>query len=188
MKTANCRITEKYRAHLAEIAGLYVESAGNKAAAERAVRERVPDCGSFKQQFLPRWMENPEFAALVKEAEDGKANALRLRPTVRGPERIAWLLGVEKELKGRLEGVEDHDAKDKALRALLNVGAEIRAEELHFESLQGKIAQRDFARFVKNLVGYVKARHAAAHMTLFPVLRDVLNNIERVQSGKFEAD
>ena len=186
MKTPQCRITEKYREHLEQIASIYVECAGNKAAAERAIVEQIPECASFKSEFLTRWLENAEFAALVREAEDGKANAMRLRPTVRGPKRIAWLIEVETQLQGRLEAAETNEEKDKALRALLSVGAEIRSEELHFEAIQQKVAARDFARFIRNFVGYVKVRHSAAHATLFPIVRDALQNIERIQAGKFE--
>jgi len=184
MKTANARITEKYRNHLAEIAAIFVAAGGNKSAAEREVR-KLPDCGSFKQEFFARWLVNAEFGAAVKEAEDGRANSLRLRPSVRGPERIAWLLEVEKKLRERHAGLEDGETKEGVLRTAINVGKDIREEEKHFEELLQKASRREFAKFVKNLVSYIKAKHADSYSTLFPIFRDALANIEQVQSGKY---
>ena len=179
------RITEKYRPPLAQIARIYVESGGNFSRTEREGR-KLPGCGSLKAEQVKRWLANAEFAALVTEAEDGNANAKRLRPAVRGPERIAWLIEVEKTLRIRHKDTEGEEGKDKALRALLAVGADIRQEEAHLETLQQRIAQRDFARFLKNLIAWIKVRHAASHATVFPILRGALQNLEAIQSGKFE--
>lgn len=183
MKTSNCRIKESYRARLEEIARLYVEAGGNMSAAAREVR-KLPDCASFKPDFFRRWAKNPEFAAFVKESEDGRANALRLRPSVRGPQRIAWLLEVETELKSRMEGVEKDAEKDKTLRSLLAVGQDIRDEERHYEDQQQKAARRDFGKLVRNLIAYVKARHGKVFVVVAPVLKDALQNFDRIAAGR----
>lgn len=189
MKGANSRIKEKYLPHLAEIAEIYVRLRGNCEGTAREAR-RLPDCGSVKALTISRWRTNAEFAAFVREAEDGRANQLRLRPAVRGPERIAWLIEVERQLRARLEnkaGDERTESdQDKTLRAALLVGQEIRAEEDHYESMQKRVAARQFARFLKNLVEFVKRRHAAAHATVFPILRDALNHLDAIQSGQME--
>jgi hypothetical protein len=111
-----------------------------------------------------------------------------MRPSVRGPERIAWLIEVETELKKRLAAGINDTEKDKALRALLQVGQDIRDEERHFEEMQQKVSRRDFSRFVRNVIAFIKLRHAASYPTLFPVFRDVLANIETIQTNKLTAE
>jgi hypothetical protein len=185
MKTQHSRITQKYRPFVAEIARLFVAAGGNKSETERQAR-KIAGCESFKAEMLTKWQRNPEFEACLREAEDGAANVKRARPSVRGPERIAWLIEVEKKLKSRHEAAEADTEKDKALNALLKVGQDIRDEERHYEEMQQKAARRSFARFMKNAVAFIKLKHPESHPTVFPVLRDVLTNIERIQTGNFD--
>ena len=180
------RITEKYRPHLAEIARLYIESGRNKSATERGVRKQL-GLESFKADFLRSWERNAEFAALLKEAEDGQANAQRLRPSVRGPKRIAWLIEVEAALKTRHEDGTTDDAKDKALRALLNVGAEIRAEEAHYEAQQQARARRSFERFLRNVVAHLKDKQPELFPVVAEALADVAKHLDSIMDGKARA-
>lgn len=181
----NRRINSRYHAHLPEIARLYVECAGNQAATERAVRERIAALPSFKASMLPSWLRNPEFAALVEEAQAGRDMQTTMRPTLRGKDRIAWLLTVDEALRKRHAGSEDEKAADTALAAILKVGADIRAEEQHLESLEQKRAQRDLKSFVSGMVRFIRERHAQQFGIIEPALRDVLQNLSGIMAGKW---
>lgn len=185
MRTVNCRINAKYRPHLAAIARIYVQSGGNAAATERAVRQ-ISGCGSFKAEFLKRWLSKAEFAAEVREAEAGAEAMLQLRPEVRGPKRILWLKQIEDELRKRYDGQDEEAAKDKTLGVLLKVGQDLRDEEKHVEDLAQKAARRQTSALVRNMVQFVKVRHAAAFASVAPVLRDIFTNLDAIQSGKFD--
>lgn len=142
---------------------------------------------AFQGEMLNRWLRTPEFAAVVKEAQAAREVQQKLRPEIRGPERIAWLCDVETALRTRHADAPHQEDRDKALKAALDVGKEIRAEEAHGKDLEVKQARKDFAAFIRNMVAYIKLKHSNAHATLFPVLRDILGNVEAIQAGKFEA-
>jgi len=182
------RIAERYRPHLQEIARLYVELGANKAGATRAAR-KIAGCEKLSEETLRAWMKKPEFVALVQVEEERAKSFQRTAPELRGLDKIAFYLDVDRTLREQFDGASEGD-DEKAAHAVLAVihrnSAEIRAEERHFEDMKQKQAQRDFGTFLRNVIRYVKVRHGAAHATLYPVLRDVLNNLALIQSGRFE--
>lgn len=188
------RISAKYREHLADVAALFVKHHGNKAATARAVR-KLPGCGGFRPDYLRVWVNDPEFAALVKTEEERQAQSAEIAPDVRGPEKLAWLVAVEQKLREQFEaartGGRNGDPDEKLAREILSVihkhGAEVRAEEKHLADQAESRAKREFKAFLRNVMRYVKAKHAKTHLVVYPVLEDALQHLDAIVAGRIDS-
>jgi len=174
------RISAKYRPHVDAIAEIFVDEAENQVRTANRVGLEL-GFKSFRADTLRRWLETEEFRAAVALAREIHADEKRVKPSVRGPEKIAWLLTVERRLKEAHDEAEGKDRKD-VLNAILKVGAEIRAEESHFEDMKTAKKRREFALFLRRLVQYVARSHESVYPVVGPVLKDALRNIKRIMA------
>jgi len=176
------RISAKYRVHVDAIAEIFVDEADNRSRTVTRVRSEL-GLTSVTSNMLRRWLDTEEFRAAVALAREIHADEKRVKPSVRGPEKIAWLLTVEKRLKDVHEEAEGKERKD-ILNAILKVGAEIRAEESHFEDMKTAKKRREFGLFLRRLVQYVARSHESVYPVVAPVLKDALRNIGRIMQNE----
>ncbi len=185
MKKLPKRISDKYRAHVDDVARLLAEEA---RCYSRAARRCQTELGLAKvtERTLRRWLNVAEFRAAVEAYEDASADRKRTRPALRGPARIAWLTDVEENLRTGYDEAEADKERDRCLGHLLRVGAEIRQEETHYESLRQAQVRRSFARFLRNLVKWISRRHEKLFAVMEPVIRDALSNVQQIMKGEPE--
>ena len=168
------RVSTRYLPHLAEIAEIHVECQERAAETARRAREEIGLL--LTEDTLRGWMaKSPEFQAALEGARGAAANKEAAQPELRVPQSVAKLQEYHAKLCIRWEAGED-----KALKQLLDVQAAIRAEEKHLADLEDRRARRDFERFLRCLVAYVKASHARSADVVLPILRAALKSLDAV--------
>jgi len=178
------RISEKYRRRLADIARICAACGGNRSAAERRVRAEL-GLASFKADYLRAWEANAEWQAAVEEAGIAAAESEVAAPEKRSPRDLAWLQRMLDEMKQLADDdTADEKARDKARKAALDLLEEIRAGEKHIADLKDRAAKRDFARFLRNLMLWIKANHPRQADVVTPVFRGALRSLGAIVDGE----
>lgn len=176
------RISDKYRPYLRDFAQIYVETGEVAAEAGRRVVDKLK-LTSVRGETFRRWLEDPEFMAHVRTERERQANEARTEPAVRGPDKLAWLCAVDAKLRELHEGEENAKEKLIVLKAVHSNGAEIRAEERHYEDLKDRAARRDFAEFLRNFIRWLKRDYASAFKIMQPIIGKALKNLDQIVAG-----
>lgn len=177
------RLSARYLPHLADIAGLYVECGKNATATAGRVREEIGL--PLSVNTLAQWAKrSPEFLAALEDAEIVAANATKAQPELRAPRDIAWFQAKQQELR-TAHDEDDLSEKDRAAlrRELRDLSAAIRAEEKHCADLADRKAERDFARFLRGFVEWLKAHYPRQADVLAPVLRAAMRSLPSIVKG-----
>jgi len=188
-KGLHSRISGRYLDHLVDIAALFVAEKEIVAKTARRCREDLDL--PLTDNTLARWVKrSAEFMAAVEQARVEAANAEKAQPELRSPRDLAFRQQVHADLRDLYEnGRQDAEGnpvdvdRDKALKQLLAVQSEIRAEEKHIADLRDREVRRDFARFLQRLVEYVKVNHARKADVIVPVFRAALKSLDSIVKG-----
>ena len=169
------RIAAKYKPYVAEIARLYVEADHNASATERVVRAKL-GLEKFQSGYLVKWLQVPEFAAMVRAEEERQAAETVASPFVRGPKKVAWLAEVEQCMREAYDAADAEGGKQELLNAVHRVASEIRDEERFVEDLRVRRARRSFGRFLRNLLAL--ARRSGEPLVVLTFLRAGLDKLD----------
>ena len=178
------RISSRYLPHLADIAAIFLECDRHVEPTTRRVQDELGL--PLTPNTLRNWTRrSAEFRAALEDAEIIAADAAKADPEVRSPRDIAWFQAKIAELRDLHDNGELTDKERAAIRReIRDLTAAVRAEEAHIGNLRDRKASRDFGRFLKNLVDWIKTSYPRRADVVAPILRQALKSLSVIMRGK----
>jgi len=133
------RLNRKYRAHVEQIAAIFVATGGSALQTEEQVRERIPELDGFRHTSISRWVGNTEWEVALKAAREDKRFEDELAAAKRSKNFIRWAM--ERTIELKAEHAQAREDKRKADITMLEgriikLNEAMRAEETHLGRLE----------------------------------------------------